>query len=190
MKSYVINLNRRADRWIVVREHLHELGIRVTRFPAIDNGWRGCRDSHLAILDLCKDEDVFSIYEDDVEFVEDTDYVNAAIMQLPPKWDCLFLGASPQEPQERYSDNLFRIKNAKTTHAIIWHNREGGAIDYILSHKEEINKIDDYFCSDIFPRFNCFLINPLVATQRQTQSDCCTRSDLSTIVINYKKYCV
>jgi GR25 family glycosyltransferase involved in LPS biosynthesis len=189
MKTYVINLDKRADRWIVVREHLAELGFKVTRFTAIEGGWRGCRDSHLGVMELCKDEDRFLIFEDDVLFLEDVNYINTAMMQLPPFWDCLFLGASPQEPQERYLDNLFRISNSKCTHATIWHNRENGAIEYILSHKEDILKIDDYLSEIIFPNFNCFLIYPLLVTQRQTQSDTCGRSDISTIVKNYNKFC-
>ena len=110
-------------------------------------------------------------------------------MQLPSKWDCLYLGASPKEPQVRYSDNLFRLNNAHVTHAIIWHNRKDGAVDYILEHRNEINKIDDYFAKVIQPRFNCFVIYPMLCTQKQTKSDTCGRSDVSTIVNNYNRYC-
>ena len=190
MKTFVINLNRRPERWVVTKEHLYLQGFIATRFPAIDNGWQGCRDSHLAILEKCKKEVFFFVFEDDVLFINDRSYLNECVSQLPNDWDCLFLGASPQDPQERYSDNLFRLKNAKTTHAILWHTREGGAVDYILSHKEDIGKIDDYFCREIFPKFNCFLTYPLLCTQRETgTSDTCKRSDVSTIEKNYNKYC-
>lgn len=110
--------------------------------------------------------------------------------QLPLDWDCLYLGASPQEPQERYSENLFRIKNSWCMHAILWHNREGGAIEYLLANKDRINKIDVFMAQEVMPKFNCFLIAPMVATQRETgTSDTCAKSDVSTIKTNYDKYC-
>jgi len=192
MKNYVINLNRRVERWQYVKEHLADLGIKVIRFPAIDTkpGWVGCRESHLQILELCKDEEVFTIYEDDVKFVGGPDSIEPIMSQLPPDWDCLYLGASPKEPQERYSENLFRLKNAHVTHAIVWHNRKDGAVEYILSHKHHIRKWDDYLATVIQPMFNCFVVYPLVATQIQFQSDTCGRSDVSTIESNYNKYCI
>jgi len=189
MVNYVINLNRRRDRWEVVKEHLNEQGLFVTRFPAIDNGWKGCRDSHLSIMEKAIRGVPFAIYEDDVLFVEDMSYLSEAYSQLPPDWDCLYLGASPKQPQDRFSENLFRLYNAHTTHAIIWRRRDGGAIDFILSHRKEINKIDDYFALVIQGLFNCFVVFPLLATQTQTKSDTCTRSDTSTIVKNYYLYC-
>jgi len=193
MKTYLINLNRRTDRWKVVSKHLAERDIHAIRFPAIETkpGWHGCRDSHLALFDKCKKEVVFMILEDDVEFLweDPLEWVRAAIDELPLEWDALFLGASPQEPQERYSEHLYRLKNSFTTHAIIWHTREDGAVEYILDHRKEIGKIDVYLRDVIFPAFNCFLTWPLLATQRQTQSDCCSRSDLSTIVKNYNRFC-
>lgn len=193
MKSYVINLDRRVERWQYVREHLASLGIRVIRFSAIDTkpGWAGCRESHLRIMELCKDEEVFTIYEDDVKFVGSPDSIEPIMSQLPPDWDCLYLGASPKEPQERYSDSLFRLKNAHVTHAIIWHNRKDGAIEYILSHKHHIRKWDDYLATVIQPMFNCFVVYPLVATQETIgNSDTCTRSDLTTIIKNYNEFCI
>jgi len=195
MKNYCINLDRRPDRWVVVREELNSHGFNLTRFSAIDTkpGWKGCRDSHLAILEQAKNEVAFMVFEDDVHFLYDKDttdlVLNKALQQIPSDWDCLFLGASPQQPQERYSDNLFRLKNAYTTHAILWHTRPNGAIEYILKNKDRINKIDVFFSSEIFTTFNCYLVYPLLVTQRQTQSDCCKRSDLSTIVRNYNLYC-
>jgi GR25 family glycosyltransferase involved in LPS biosynthesis len=195
MKNYVINLDRRADRWVVVREELNSYGFSLTRFPSIDTkpGWRGCASSHLSIMEQAKNEVAYITWEDDVQFLYDkdtTDFIlNKALQQIPSDWDALFLGASPQEPQERYSDNLFRLKNAFCTHAILWHNRPNGATEYILRNKDRIEKIDVFLSQEIFPIFNCYLVYPLLISQHQTQSDCCTRSDLSTIAKNYAKYC-
>lgn len=194
MKCYCINLDRRPDRWVVVRDELNKQGLQITRFPAIDNGWRGCRDSHLAIMEQSKNEIAYFIFEDDVKFLYDKAVIdlvlNKALQQISFNWDCLFLGASPQEPQERYSDNLFRLKNAFTTHAILWHNRPNGAIEYILKNKDKINKIDVFLALDVMTRFNCFCVFPILATQTDTfNSDTCKRSDVSTILKNFNLYC-
>jgi len=193
MKTFVINLDRRPDKWAYVRCELERVGLSVTRFPAFDvkPGWRGCRDSHIRLMERCRNEETFLILEDDVKFLCD-DPLGAIVDvmdELPYNWDALFLGASPQEPQEKYSDHLYRIKNALTAHAILWKSRHNGAIDHILSNKHQIKKIDVYFREEIFPNFNCFLIKPLLCTQIQFQSDTCGRSDVSQIIKNYNLFC-
>ncbi len=191
MWVYCINLERRTDKLEYVKGEFARMGIKgVEYFKAFDTkpGWRGCRDSHLAIMELCKEGEMFCVFEDDVKFLTSNELPNF-FEELPLDWDCLFLGASPQEPFEQYSENLYKMGKAWTTHAIIWHNREGGAVEYILANKDRISKIDVFFVKEIYPKFNCFLTRPLVATQVQFQSDTCKRSDVSTIVTNYNKYC-
>jgi len=193
MQSYIINRQDRPERLNHAREELskQQLNARVFKAFITKPGWLGCRDSHLAVMEKCKEEDMFLILEDDILFLGDfhtaLDEVSG---ELPSDWDCLFLGASPQEPFERYSPHLFKMGKAWCAHAIVWHNRPNGAIEYILSHKSDINKIDVFFANEIFPKFNCFLIYPLLVTQVQFKSDTCTRSDVSTIAKNYSLYVI
>ena len=194
MITYVINRSDRPQRLRDTIEELKRVDLNAKRFSAIINkrGWKGARDSHLAVMELCKDENMFMVLEDDVKFLSPPNgLIDTAMRQLPDDWDMLYLGCSPQKPQERYSDNLFRVNHAWCLHAVIWHNREGGAMEYMLNHRGDINKIDVYLSEVIHPLFNCFTIFPMVATQRVTgESDTCHRSDVSTIEINYTKYCV
>lgn len=188
--SYVINLDRRHERWLCVKEELMRNGFSPQRISAIDNGWKGCRDSHLYVLNLTTNQNSFFVFEDDVEFIGDAKLISKAIKQLPKDWDCLYLGASPQELQERISDNLFRISKSWCMHSILWHNRKGGAIEYMLANRKDIGKIDVFMANKVMPKFNCFLIYPIICTQKETNtSDTCTRSDVSTIKRNYDKYC-
>lgn len=191
MKIFCINLDRRSDKWVYIRMELERVNLQVIRFTAFDTkpGWIGCRESHLKILEDNKNEFRVMILEDDVKFIADTKIIMDATLQLPDDWDCLYLGASPKEPQERYSESLFRLKNAHVTHAIIWRNRPNGAIEYILSHKSDIRKYDDYLATVIQPMFNCFVTHPMVTIQVQFKSDTCGRSDVSTIEKNYNLYC-
>ena len=154
-------------------------------------GWKGCRDSHLAIMDKCSNEEMFQILEDDLLFLGDYySAVERAMGELPPDWDALFLGCSPQEPFIKHSEHLFRMGKSYTTHAIIWRNRQKGAVEYILDNSDKIAKIDVFFAEHIYPNFNCFVIYPLLVTQTQFKSDTCTRSDVSTIQKNFNKYCI
>ncbi len=160
-------------------------------FPAITEpgGWKGCRDSHLAVLEKYKLERFIIILEDDVVFLEDPMFpIAEVIKELPSSWDMLYLGISPQEKYERYSPHLFKVGDGYTTHAIMWHNKKNGVVDYIMSHKQEILKWDVYL-NVVHKIFNCFVIYPLLCTQRQEKSDTCQRSDASSIIRNYNKYC-
>ncbi len=191
MISYCINLDRRQDKWHYVQNEFKRVGIHnVIRFSAVDTkpGWVGCRKSQLKIMELCRGENEFCIFEDDVKFIGYWGGLIMGCQQLPSDWDCLYLGASPREPQEQYSSSLFRLKNAVCAHAIIWHNRTNGAVEYILSHSHHIRKIDDFYATVIQPNFNCFIVWPIICTQTQFKSDTCTRSDVSTIEKQYNKF--
>ena len=196
MVTYLINRVDRQDRLHDVRIELENQAMNAHLFPAIVDkiGWRGCRDSHLAIMEKCKNQRIYLVLEDDAEFLFDreatTRILADAMEELPSDWDALYLGASPQEPQERYSDTLFRLKNAKTTHSIIWHNRDHGALEYIWNHRADIGKIDRYLYEVIQSKFNCFAVSPMLITQKQTASNVSKRSDCGSILRNFNKYCI
>lgn len=191
MVSYCINLDRRADKWAYVRTEFDRMGIRVNRFTAVNTkpGWKGCRDSHIAIMELCKGENMFTVYEDDVQFLTGLQTVTDSFNELPD-WDILSLGCSPQEPLTQYSPHLFKLdKTAWCMHAYMMNNNNG-LVDFVLENRDKIGKIDKWFSENVYanPRFHCFLAYPLIVTQVQFQSDTCMRSDVSTISVQYDKY--
>jgi GR25 family glycosyltransferase involved in LPS biosynthesis len=196
MEIFVINRDDRPERLMDVRSELEKQGLNAHRFDAIVNkqGFIGCRNSHLAVMEKCRNESTFMILEDDATFLYEKYYtqlfIKAAMIQLCSDWDALFLGCSPQEQQEHYSNNLYRLRNAKCTHAIIWHNRPNGAVEYILAHKTDIGKIDRYLYEVIMPMFQIYCVYPMLVTQKQTKSDIAHRSDCSSIERNFIKYCI
>jgi hypothetical protein len=196
METFVINRQDRPDRLHDIRIELENQGMNAYHFEAVIDkvGYVGCTRSHLGIMERCRSDSQFLILEDDCEFFcpkETTDFViKNALNQLPRDADALFLGASPQEPQERYSNNLFRLRNAKCTHAILWFNRPNGALQYILKHKHDIGKIDRYLYEVIMPKFQIYCVYPILVTQRQTESNVSKKSDCSSIARNYAKYCI
>lgn len=199
----IINLERREDKKRYVTGEMERMGIKdYILFKAHDTkpGKIGCAKSHLDIMRWVKEEYEkyyttkdysFTIFEDDVKFLQPWSVINKAIDELPDDWDALFLGASPQQPQQRYSEHLFRLVNGKTTHAIIWNNKNG-VIEYILDRYPSYSHlaIDRFFAEIIQPIFQIYIPFPLSCTQLQFQSDTCKRCDMSTIVRNYNKYCI
>jgi hypothetical protein len=194
MEIYLINRTDRPERRKHAMEQLGGQGLNAHLFPAIINkqGYIGCRDSHLECLYAgLKTGKPFTIFEDDVLFIEDIEVAQRAMGELPSGWDALFLGASPQEPFERYSPHLYKMGRSWCTHAIIWNPRKDGAVEAILraANIGLIGKIDVFYSAYIFTEFNIFLVAPMVCTQAEFQSDIAKRSDVSTIVKNFNKYC-
>jgi GR25 family glycosyltransferase involved in LPS biosynthesis len=196
MEVFVINRSDRQDRLHDIRIELENQGMNAHRFEAIIDpiGYKGCTLSHLELLKKNVGLRIWMVLEDDAEFLYDreatTRILSDAMEELPDNWDILYLGCSPQSPQEQYDDRLYHITNAKCTHAIIWHNRDHGAVEYIMNHKADIGKIDRYLYGVIQPKFNCFATFPMLVTQKQTRSDIAKRSDCSTILKNFNKYCI
>ncbi len=191
MVYYVINLDRRKDRLDYIKAEMERYNMPFSRFPAIERspGWKGCRDSHIQLLKQhVNDDKPFCILEDDVYFIGDMDRLSVCMADLPYNFDCLYLGGSPQQEQEIYSENLYRIDNVICLHAVIW-NPKGQAIKWLLNDEHFIQKIDVYMAKVIQGMHNCYMTRPMLCSQIQSQSDTCGRSDLSTIVSNYKKFC-
>lgn len=190
--NVLINRADRPDRLREARKQLTRYNIKHEVFPAIIDkpGWKGCRDSHLAVLEKYRKEPKLTIYEDDVLFLYDIGLMLPWVnRELPNDWAMLYLGVSPREPLQKYSDHLYKVGKSTTTHAIMW-NTASPAIDYILEHKLEINKWDGFLSDVIHKQFNCFVIYPLACTQWDDKSDTCYRTGVDTIIQNYKKYCV
>lgn len=194
-KIYCINRNDRPDRWASVQQEFERVGIKnVQRFSAFTGGWKGCAQSHLAIIDANKNEPRFTIFEDDVRFLHNPlEILAKAESQLPAEWDMLYLGANPQAPMEKFSDNLFRLRKAWCAHAIIFNNRPRKVIDFITRHRASIKKIDVFYSDTIqeaYGEFGVFITNPLVASQENNFSDITNTQNTyyDTIINGYEKH--
>lgn len=171
MKAWCINLEGRFDRWKAFTgdNELYKLA-EIERFPAIynQNGSLGCIASHLGVMKLFAADDLNLIFEDDFERINSIDYISKALEQLPPDWHCLYLGAMLHEHLTRYSENLFRLQSGWCSHGIIFNGRT--VADELLRHTpQEIygkwRNIDTWMAHEIQPRFNCFIIDPIIGIQ-------------------------
>ena len=171
MKAYVINLDDRPERMISFNRNIFPFEVERVSAIKTDDGAVGCAKTHFGILRE-QNEFPFVIFEDDCVMVAPWDYVEKAMDQLPSDWDALWLGATLDTPLKRYSDNLFRLKRAYTTHAIIYNTQR--MIDYVLTSFDAYKGrkiIDVFYYEDVQEKFNCFITYPMMALQAEGYSD-------------------
>lgn len=111
--------------------------------------------------------------EDDCVF-RDLSHLEQALQELQSDWDIVYLGANllcwnnggPQP--ERYSQHLFRVKEAWTTHAI-GYNRK--CVSFILEHQPGLSeRMFDNYLSDMLPHLTAYVVAPMIAWQRPHKS--------------------
>ena len=170
MKAYCINLKERKDR--LEKFYSQEFPFKVTRFDALRGNFpaHGNILSHLGAMSKCKDE--ILIFEDDCVMTDKWDLFYNAYAQLPENWDCLFLGANLHSQLDQYSDNLFRLKDGWSTHAVLYKKK---LVDHILTFDAnkilEDKHIDTFLQRRIQPFFNCFIVHPILSIQEPGFSD-------------------
>ena len=192
MKAYVMNLDERPDRMIEFNKN--EFPFPVERVSAVKTkiGADGCALTHLNTL-KGQTEFPFIVFEDDCKMIEPWSLVEKAMTQLPPEWDALWLGATLDTRLVRYSENLFRLRKAYCTHAVIYNTPR--MVDYILDnfHTSTGRKvIDVFYYRDIQNIFNCYITYPMTTIQCDGMSDIMDReqdeSDQAWRAKCYNKY--
>jgi GR25 family glycosyltransferase involved in LPS biosynthesis len=170
MKAVVINLSSSKNKLALFRNN--NFPFEVERFDAIVDTPRdsGCAKSHLAVLSGIA-EFPTAVFEDDCLMLKPWEFVENAILQLPDGWDALWLGATLHSPLDRYSENLFRIKNAHALHAVIYNSKR--MVDYVLNYYNpaKVKYIDGFYAYTVQHLFNCFITYPIAATQMAGVSD-------------------
>lgn len=159
--------------WQIAQTEFNRVGLEVEKFQAVKEIGPHQSFSHSErniLLDfLHSDAERLLHLEDDVVF-RDLSLLPAALFQLPADWDILYLGANlvlwnNGEPwPERYSEHLFRVKCAWTTHAIAYNKK---CVRTILEKQPEFSvQMFDNYLSTRLPELNAFCVAPMVAYQR------------------------
>jgi GR25 family glycosyltransferase involved in LPS biosynthesis len=171
-KIYVINLDRKPERFKAAAQELEAVGISpVDRYPAVDGktlnlqskierltpGMIGCFQSHLQILKEAveKDYDSICVFEDDVVFTDGfTDYMKEAIAQIPEDWQFIYLGC---QEYGGFGDHLKQVndfwvipKCVWGTHAMMYRTKEAIKFIYDRLQKQEM-QIDEQLASLVLP---------------------------------------
>jgi GR25 family glycosyltransferase involved in LPS biosynthesis len=178
IKTYVINLDRRTDR-------ISDLKIPLAweRFSATDGkekysnkpikerGWRGCQDSHIRLLEkiINENEDIFIVFEDDVEVGENfMNNLKSVVESLPTDWDLLFLGGWNVGEKIKFNDLTDIAKSVYCTHAYMF--KKDVAKKMLNKFKEREFKVD-VLLAELLPSINAYICNPTIAWQRPGFSD-------------------
>lgn len=182
-KVFVINLDRRTDRWVKAQEHLESLGItKAERFPGHDgvvtdgriNGNAGCTASHRALMEiiayhkwdwtLVLEDDFLPLYNDVPTRYE------KMIDQVPDNMDLLYLGGHYAEPPiSRVSHNVIRCGRMMTTSSyVITHQYARKIAPYLTG----IGPIDSLF-SGFAHDNNHYIFQPRLFAQWTSYSDLC-----------------
>jgi len=171
MRTKIINLARRTDRWNIVVPEVRKFGIDdFERFDAIDGGsvaYLGFNQSmHFAL----ENEGEVLLLEDDVVFLGTIERLLAAKAELPVDWDLLYFGATLKSPIQRYSDRLYRISDAWTSHAILYSDK-GAKYCFENFDPAEGMIYDEWLRTHAQVHLQCFIIYPMLAVQAEGWSD-------------------
>lgn len=168
-----ICLTNDEAEWQIAQAEFNRVGLEVEKYQAVKEIGPHQSFSHSErniLLDfLHSDAETLLHLEDDVVF-RDLSLLQAALLQLPADWDIVYLGANlvlwnNGEPwPERYSDHLFRVKCAWTTHAIAYNKK---CVRRILEGQPSFDaQMFDNWLSTRLPELNAFCVAPMVAYQR------------------------
>ncbi len=140
-KIIYINLDRRTDRRAEMEAELAKMGLKATRFSAIENkikGMIGCIQSHLEVIKLAKSQSWpnILILEDDFMFLvgrEELEKQMKAFFDAKIPYDVVMLGYTLYE-SEPYNETVAYARRAHTTSGYIVHSK---IYDELIKYYEE-----------------------------------------------------
>ena len=109
------------------------------------------------------------ILEDDVEF-RDVSHVQSALDQVKD-WDLISFGATlNSKHKDRVGENLYRYKDGWATHAVAYSQK---LMKWIVLNFDPNGGViyDEWLRINVLPKFECFIIYPMVSYQRPSFSD-------------------
>lgn len=169
-QTFVINLDRRPDRWEKFQKN--DIGLNYVRFPAIDGsklvstpqlqrifdnndynmrtGMVGCAISHIKLcVELVNQEeqDFYCILEDDIDLVPNfkQKFVQIISQLTPGEWDMIYLGHHifPKHRKDEHYDKEANPVAEKWSRAKSLQISMGGTGGYVIS-KEGAKKLLDF----------------------------------------------
>jgi hypothetical protein len=166
-----------AEEWAIGSQEFARVGLEVERFQSLPDIGPHQSFSKSEREILCQfwleEKQTLLHLEDDCVFRE-LDHLEGALSELPTDWDIVYLGANlvcwnNGEPQpERFSEHLFRVRAAWTTHCV-GYSRKGAR--HLLERQPGFSEIMfDNWMSKQLPDLNAYCVAPMVAYQRHRRS--------------------
>lgn len=172
-KVFVINLPHRTDRLDVISKELHQHGIEFEVWKAVEGptGIIGLCHSMKALFNhaLEKGYKNIMVLEDDSTFLlPSVPFLKEVIPQLPKDYHCLFLGLNLLSRPTMISNNILKVRESFSTHAVCYSET---AMRLILPLLENPAPYDILLRNHIQCLEQCYCTFPMLATQRDGYSD-------------------
>jgi len=170
-KVICINLKSRKEKKKYMKIQCNRRNIPVEFYVAEkhENPKRGCLESHLNVINNAYNNGVkyLLILEDDVKFKTRNIF---PLPDVPEDWDMLYLGGTVHRIINKNHKNWTKIM-CWTTHAYIINLTNKTLIKTIMEANNYDGEIDRYYLENIHKKFNCYMIDPMVAIQKEGFSD-------------------
>lgn len=178
-KVYVINLRRRIDRRDFMQRQLDQCGIPFEFFEATEHpdGSIGLLYTMKRLLKhaLSQYQNNVIILEDDCSFLvgDPVSFLKEVLPQLPKDYYLFYLGLNFLEKPIRMSENILKVVDCFSTHAIVYSKL---AMEECLQGLERIPEgqrrpYDIFMREEILGRQSSYCTFPMLATQNESHSD-------------------
>lgn len=169
MEAICINLRTRKDKRSAMQKQCGRRKIDISFFEAKphQNPKRGCLESHLAVIKSAVDAGLkeILILEDDAKFIRPL-----KLPKYPSNWDMLYLGGNVRHVFNRSNPDWYKMC-CWTTHAYIVNLQNAELVADILKAADQELEIDNYYIAKIHSKYNCYMVNPIIAIQNDGYSD-------------------
>lgn len=172
--AYVINLDKRPEKWERVQKDFKDTNIQLERFKAIEheNGHVGCGESFKALIRMAKEKNMDSILilEDDCKPLKNFDkrwkIIKNWLDTNKDKWDIFNGGVRyPLNQSHKYDINannkLYTTKGGNYTH-FMYFNSSG--YEAVLKWEHSKNGLFDYYINS-YEVSNFLYVDPAIAIQ-------------------------
>jgi hypothetical protein len=184
-KVYVINLDRRPDRYESFKKEIGKYDIEsIERFSAVDgttimsngipllSGEIGVLESHLNIVKKCVEEGVKNvlILEDDVYFTDEILKLDEYMSMVPKDWDFIYFGGNHVygTPPEPINDKIIKLNFTVALQCVAINSSIFEVIEAVLPKRKK--QVDGYY-ADLHKTFNAYGFYPNMAKQVAGFSD-------------------
>jgi GR25 family glycosyltransferase involved in LPS biosynthesis len=170
IECIVINLNERQDKKDYIIKHLKSRNIIYSFFTAYKHNdpKRGCLESHLTVIKnaILNNVKHLLIMEDDCKYINGF----ASMNEPPSNWDMIYLGGTVHRIINKEYKGYAKVQ-CWTTHAYILNLENKELINKILEAENYDGEIDRYYIEKIHPYFNAYMVDPMIAIQKEGYSD-------------------
>jgi hypothetical protein len=185
-RVFCINLDSRPDRWQSATEEFKKHSLQVERIPGIDGskmnldfppeikeGAVGCALSQFFAIKYAKQLGLnkFLLLEDDIQFDENVNELfSQYILEVPPKWDMLYLGGQHFHGMnlQQVSDHVYKCEYTLAAHSVAINCT---VFDRFIDKLINITKPCDVHYAESHKEIEAYVFVPHLTWQRESYSN-------------------